>query len=186
MPADDRQANRRIEHLSLARIEAVACQHLFRRTRGYVGKHRPTAGQSHAGRTRQVKDVVPIQEQPEHVRAADDANAGFLRAEGGKGLLEGCTRPVPEQRLVIGWIGGDRRDLPGQDQSAAPIGMRLLLMRVAAMHHRIDAVEPAFEEAPIGVEFEGIGHDADSICQHAILRDDGVAFDAARTRHGDH
>jgi hypothetical protein len=46
------------------------------------------------------------------------------------------------------------RDLPGQDQSSAQIRMRLSLVRVASMHHHIDPVEPAFEEAPIGREIE--------------------------------
>jgi hypothetical protein len=50
--------------------------------------------------------------------------------------------------------GREARDLPGQDQSSAQIRMQLSLVRVASMHHHIDPVEPAFDEAPIGRELE--------------------------------
>ena len=54
------------------------------------------------------------------------------------------------------------------------------------MHHHIDAVEPAFKEVPIGLELERVRHDTRGIREHAILRDDGITFDATRTGHGNH
>ncbi len=45
------------------------------------------------------------------------------------------------------------------------------------MHHRIDAIEPGFEEAAVGLEFERGWHDAGGIRDHAIFGNDGVPFD---------
>ena len=62
--------------------------------------------------------------------------------------------------------------------------MRILLtlMRVSAMHHDINPIKPAFEEVLIGIEFELVRHDTCCIREHAILRDNGITFDA--TGHG--
>ena len=60
---------------------------------------------------------------------------------------------------------------------------RLLFVRMAAMRHHIDRVEPALEEALIGVELELVRHDAGRIREHAVFRDNGITFDAGRPRH---
>ena len=52
------------------------------------------------------------------------------------------------------------------------------------MHRHIDPVERTFEEMPIGLEFERIRHDAGGIREHAVLRDDGITFDATITGPG--
>src|ERR1022692_1339689 len=59
-------------------------------------------------------------------------------------------------------------------------------MRVAAMYHHINPIEPAFEKALIGLEFELVWHDACRIRKHAVLGDDGITFDTTRTEHGNH
>src|SRR5262249_19312879 len=59
----------------------------------------------------------------------------------------------------------------------------LLLVRVPPMHDNIDAVEPAREKPLVGLELERVRHDADGIRQHAVLRHDGVALDAAWRGH---
>jgi hypothetical protein len=141
--------------MPLAAVEAMACKHFLRSPRGHLRKDRSPTGQSHIGRPRQMENVITVQEHREHVRTADDANAAVWRPES-QGLLERSTRRVPEQRLFIRRVGRNGRDLPGQDQSAAQIRTRLSLMRLAPMHHHIDAVEPAFEEVLLGLEFERV------------------------------
>src|SRR3984893_16915010 len=54
------------------------------------------------------------------------------------------------------------------------------------MDHHVDPVELAFEEVLIGLELERVRHDARGIRDHAILGDDGITFDSARTWHGIH
>ena len=49
------------------------------------------------------------------------------------------------------------------------------------MYHNIDSVEPAFKEALISREFKRVRHDTRGIREHAVLRDDGIAFDATGT-----
>src|SRR5580658_9185191 len=60
------------------------------------------------------------------------------------------------------------------------------LMRVASVHHNIDPVQPALEEALIGLEHQRAQHDTRRVREHAIPRDDGIALDTTRTRHGKH
>ena len=62
--------------------------------------------------------------------------------------------------------------------------MRLLLMRVAAVDHDIDGVETGFKKALIGLELERRRHDAGGIGEHAVLRNDGKAFDMTGMMHG--
>jgi hypothetical protein len=57
---------------------------------------------------------------------------------------------------------------------------------MAAMRHHIDRVEPALEEALIGVEPELVRHDAGRIREHAVFGDNGITFDAGRPRHSSH
>ena len=78
----------------------------------------------------------------------------------------------------------DGSDLPGQDQSAAQMRMRLLLMGVASTHHYIAAVAPALEETPIGFELERSRHVARGLREHLILGDDGMSIGATRTKWG--
>jgi hypothetical protein len=54
------------------------------------------------------------------------------------------------------------------------------------MHYDIDPAEPAFEKVAISLELERVRHDTRGICDHAILRDDGITFDATRTGHRNH
>lgn len=63
---------------------------------------------------------------------------------------------------------------------------RLLFVRMAAVRHHIDRVEPALEEALIGVELELVRHDAGRIREHAVFGDNGITFDAGRPGHGSH
>jgi hypothetical protein len=74
----------------------------------------------------------------------------------------------------------------GQDQAAAQMRARLLFVRMPAMRHHIDRVEPTREEALIGVELELVRHDAGRICEHAVLGDNGITFDARRPGHVSH
>jgi hypothetical protein len=131
-----------------------------------------------------VENVVTIEEHPKPVRTANDANDTIWRPERSQGLLEGSTGRVPKQRLFILRVSRDGGKLPGQDQSAPQIRMRPPLMRVAPMHHRIDAVESAFEEVLIGLELERVWHNAAGISQHAIFGYEGITFDAMRTGMG--
>ena len=66
-------------------------------------------------------------------------------------------------------------------QSAAQVRMRLLLVRVTAMHHHIDIVERVLEEVPISLELERVRHDARRIRKHAIFGDNCVTLDATGT-----
>jgi hypothetical protein len=52
-----------------------------------------------------------------------------------------------------------------------------------AMHHHIDSIELLFEEALVGLNFQGIRHDALGIREHSVFGDDGVAFDANGKGH---
>ena len=63
--------------------------------------------------------------------------------------------------------------------------VRLLLVRVSAMHHHRDLVERPLEKVPVGLEFERLGHDPGSIRQHPVLGDDGIPVYLAgeRKRH---
>ena len=53
-------------------------------------------------------------------------------------------------------------------------------MRVAAVNDHINAIEPAFEKALVGLKLELVRHDTCSICEHAVFGDDGITFDATR------
>jgi len=118
VPANNRHVFCRIKHLPLAAVEPIACKHFLWSPRGYVGKDRAAIGLSHPGRPRQIENVITVQKHPEHVRAADDANAAISHPESNQGLLERSAAWVPEQRLFIRWVGGDGWHLPGQNQSA--------------------------------------------------------------------
>jgi hypothetical protein len=52
-----------------------------------------------------MENVITVQEHPEHVRTANDANTAVWRPEQSQGLLERSTRRVPEQRLFIRRVG---------------------------------------------------------------------------------
>ena len=71
-------------------------------------------------------------------------------------------------------------------KSAAQIRMPLTLVRVATMHHNINAIEPAFEEVLIGLKFELIRYNTSRIREHAVLGDNGITFDATGMRHCNH
>jgi len=45
---------------------------------------------------------------------------------------------------------------------------------------------PCSKEVLIGREFQRIRHDARFICEHAVLGDDGIGFDAGRDEAGHH
>ena len=55
-------------------------------------------------------------------------------------------------------------------------------MRVAAMDDDVDTIETGFKETLIGREFERLRHNADGIGEHAVLRNDGKAFDVTGRR----
>ncbi len=178
-PGDHAEAACRIEHLCGRGREAVAGQHLFGRALRHLRKHRPAAGQSNARRPRQVKDVVVGQEHAEHRGAADDRETAMRQLERRPRLRERGACRIPEQGHLVRGIGCQRRNEPGQDQPPAQMRMRLLLVRVGAMHHRFDAVEPEREEALVGLELELFRHDAGRIGDHAVARNDGITLDAA-------
>jgi len=73
-----------------------------------------------------------------------------------------------------------------QDQAAAQRRARLLFVGMAAVHHHIDRVEAALEEALIGLELERVRHDAGRVREHAVVGDDGITFDTGRLRHASH
>ena len=122
----------------------------------------------------------------EHVRTANDANAAVWGPEHSQGLLERSPGGVPEQRLFIRRVGRDGGDVAGEDQAAAQTRARLLFVRMAAMHHHIDRVERALEEALISVELELVRHDAGRFREHAVFGNNGITFDAGRPGHGSH
>ena len=88
MPANDRHAFCRIKHLPFAAVEPITCKHFLWSPRGHVGKDWSAIGHSHPGRPRQIENVITVQEHPEHVRAADYANAAIWHPESNQGLLE--------------------------------------------------------------------------------------------------
>src|SRR6185312_5298983 len=90
---------------------------------------------------------------------------------------------IPEHPFGVCGVDGERRDVVGEDQAEAAVGAGLLLVRVAAVHHHVDAVEAVLEEALVGLELELVRHDADRIRQHAVLGDDGEALDAPGADH---
>src|SRR5476651_602010 len=161
----------------------MAFKYLLRRLCRHLGKDRPATGQPHAGRPRQVENVITIQKKPEHFRAADDANAGVWRPQRGQGLFERRAAWIPEQRLFMQRVGRDGRYVPSQNQPAAQMRMRLSLMRVAPTNHHIDPVEPEFEKLLVGLELELVRHDTCRVLKHAVLGDNGVTFDATWTGH---
>lgn len=72
---NDRQAYLRIKYLLLSAVEPVACKYFLWSLRGHPGENWSAPGQPHTGRPRQVENVITVQEEPEHFRSADDANA---------------------------------------------------------------------------------------------------------------
>ncbi len=46
------------------------------------------------------------------------------------------------------------------------------------MYDHIDAVEPTFEEALVGLKLERVRHGTPSAREHSVLGDDGITFDA--------
>jgi hypothetical protein len=130
-----------------------------------------------------MENVIAVQEHPEHIRSADNADAAVWHPERSQGLLERSTGRIPEQRLFIRRVSRDGGDFVGQDQATAQLRTRLSLMRVAPMHHHVDPVKSAFEELLIGPELERVRHDPFRIREHAILGDNGITLDATRLRH---
>ena len=55
-------------------------------------------------------------------------------------------------------------------------------MGMAAVDDHINAVEAAFEKALVGLTPELVRHDTRNICEHAVLGDDGITFNAIRKR----
>ena len=75
-------------------------------------------------------------------------------------------------------IGCKRRDLTGEDQTAAMCGTRPALVRMAAMHEDRGVVECVLEEALIGVVADRRRHFAFAVRDHAVGGNDHITFDA--------
>jgi hypothetical protein len=76
-----------------------------------------------------------------------------------------------------------RGDARGQDQPTPPGGIRSTFAGVPAVDERTGAVQPRVEKLLIGLKLEHVGLDAVRIRDHAVVGDDGEAFDAIRTGH---
>ena len=87
-PTHDDDALFGVEHLAFARRQIMAGQDSFRGAVRNAVKDRPAAGQYHSGRTRQMKNVVEIEKQIEHVRAADDPHASIWHSKKRQRFLE--------------------------------------------------------------------------------------------------
>jgi hypothetical protein len=69
------------------------------------------------------------------------------------------------------------------DQPTTAVRTRLLLMRVTPVHDECGAIETLVKEPHVGIDLEPLGHLAIAIGEHAVSRDDGVAFSANMLRH---
>jgi hypothetical protein len=72
------------------------------------------------------------------------------------------------------------------DEAPAPVGTRLLFMRVAPVHDERGAIESLGKEPSVGIDFEPIDHFAIMIGDHPVGGDDGIAFNTNRSRHRGH
>src|SRR6185312_1088161 len=123
------------------------------------------------------------QKHAEHVGAADHAELAVRQAQRVPRLIERSAARIPQHRGRVRGIGRNARDRPRQDDAPAQVRMRLMLMRIAPMHDRVDAVEPVLEEALVRLEAQLIRHHARGIREHAVFGHDGVALDAGRKAH---
>ena len=112
LPTDDCQLLCQIKQLALAWLKPIGGKDFLWGPPGHLRKDRPSAGQPHIGRARQVEKIIAIEKHPEHVSAADDANSIVRSSKRGQGLLERSAGRVPEERLFIRWIGRDGRNPP--------------------------------------------------------------------------
>ena len=134
----------------------MGCEYLLRRPDGHLRKDRAAAGQTHTGRPRQMKCVISIKEQYEHLGAADHAHGRTWIAERTQGLIECRAGRVPQQRPVVRPVRRDGGDLPRQDQPVALMRACQVILRVAPVHDDVDGVQSLFEEALIGIELQRV------------------------------
>ena len=76
-------------------------------------------------------------------------------------------------------IGREGGDLTGQDEPFSPRGARSAFMGMPAVHNDGGTVECGLEKALIGLVADRIRHLAFGVGEHAVGRNDDVAFDAS-------
>ena len=75
MPFNNRDGLFYVKYLLLTAFKPVACKHFLWSSRWYLGKNRSAAGQTHAGRARQIENIIAVQKYSEHFSSADNTNA---------------------------------------------------------------------------------------------------------------
>jgi hypothetical protein len=88
LPANEHQAFCWIKYSVPVAVEATAAKRFLRSPRRHFRIDRSPIGQSPVGHPEKVENVIKVQEHPEHVRAANDANAVVWRPEHSQGLLD--------------------------------------------------------------------------------------------------
>src|SRR5262245_20334170 len=184
-PGDERDLRRLIEHARRAWPEAAARQHVLWGAPGSdLGEHRTAAGDADMGRVRQVELVVAeIEKQAVHVGPADHRDYSLRYAETGQSLRQRGAVRIPQQRMWMRGIVGKRLDPRGHDQPAPARRARPALVRMAALDDRRRLVEAVLKELLIGLDHHRVRDAPVGVGEHAVSRDDGVAFDADRARH---
>src|SRR5208283_3418221 len=114
---------------------------------------------------------------------ANDGDRPRAQAERGACGLQRRAAGIPEPRLGVVGVGRGTGDAAGDDQPAPAGGVRMAFLRTAAVHHRVDMVEPVLEVAPVGVELERGRLDAARVGNHAVSGGDDVGFNAKGADH---
>src|SRR5437899_2978619 len=131
---------------------------------------------------RQPERVVAVHKHSKHTRSANHRDgAGMHFCEIARRFEHGPGR-IPERGFGVGWVGRDRAYASGQDNPPSPRRVRLVLVRISAMHDQIGAIEGGCEEFLVALEFQFIRHRAIGVCQHAVRGYDDIAIDA-QIRH---
>ena len=107
LPANDRQAFCRIKHLPLAAVEAIACKHVLRSSRGHLRKDRLPTGKAYIGRPRppprSSRTVIPSTRRPSPLPAAVFALLALIT---GLVALYGWLEPTYGVFPALSIVGG--------------------------------------------------------------------------------
>src|SRR5262249_59837079 len=95
-PGHETRIGLRIEYAAFARLKTVAGEYVLGRLIGDLREHRPSARQTNLVRTRQMEGVIAVEEQAEHLGAADDRNRALFDPERRAGGGERSARRVPQ------------------------------------------------------------------------------------------
>src|SRR5688572_6812491 len=131
---------------------------------------------------REIKHVIERQEQVEYSGPADHAETA-IDAERVPGLLERSARRIPQQHARLAVLSLSGFYAPGDPDAMPLAGIRLALMRMAPVNGHVAAIHAVAKEFLVGLELDAVRHVTLRVGQHAVFRDNGVAFDPGGPSH---